>query len=139
MSANVHGTAVALDAQRAVLILGASGAGKSLLALRLMALGAHLVADDRVDLQRDGEEIRARPPEALVGRIEARGIGILCATPLWPARIVLIADLDRMEPERLPRQRFRKILGVKLPLVSRVQHDHLDVTILQWLKGGRWV
>ncbi len=139
MSANVHGTAVALDAQRAVLILGASGAGKSLLALRLMALGAHLVADDRVDLKRDGQEIRARPPEALVGRIEARGIGILCATPLWPARIVLIADLDRMEPERLPRQRFRKILGVKLPLVSRVQHDHLDVTILQWLKGGRWV
>ena len=41
----VHGTTVA-RAGRAVLILGASGTGKSALALQMIALGARLVADD---------------------------------------------------------------------------------------------
>ena len=51
----LHGSCVALAAPpgvlpRGVLILGPSGAGKSTLALRLMALGATLVADDRVEV-----------------------------------------------------------------------------------------
>ena len=51
---NLHASAVALDG-RGALLLGASGAGKSGLALRLMALGARLVADDRVLLRRGPE------------------------------------------------------------------------------------
>ena len=47
----LHASCVALDPGRAVLILGPSGAGKSRLALGLMALGAHLVADDQVELR----------------------------------------------------------------------------------------
>lgn len=135
--ANVHATAVALNAGRGVLILGASGAGKSELALRLMAFGAQLVADDRVDLSvRDGE-LWARAPAALSGLIEMRGVGILRADALPSARIVLVVDLDAQETERLPPRRARDLLGVSLPLVLRLQRGHLDVAVLQWLKGGR--
>ena len=74
----LHATAVAVDDQ-AVLIEGASGSGKSALALTLMAFGAVLVADDRVLLQIAGGNLIATPPATIAGRIEARGMGILKA------------------------------------------------------------
>jgi len=137
-STNIHASAVALGPERGVLIRGASGAGKSLLALRLMAYGAQLVADDRVDLSVEGGQLIARPPPQILGRIEAREVGLLHAEPLARARIVLCVNLDELETRRLPEQRKDRVLGVELPLVLRVQHSHLDVAILQWLKGGRW-
>lgn len=136
-AANIHATAVALDPGRGVLILGPSGAGKSALALRLMALGATLVADDRVDLRRGEDGLIAAAPAALHGLIEARGAGILRATALASARIALVVDLSAPETERLPPMRHREILGVPLPLVLRLQDGHLEAAILQWLKGGR--
>lgn len=136
-AANIHATAVALDAGRGVLILGPSGAGKSALALRLMALGAHLVADDRVDLRHEAGALLAAAPAVLFGLIEARGAGILRATALASARIALVVDLSERETERLPPMRHSEILGVSLPLVLRLQDGHLEAAILQWLKGGR--
>ena len=135
--ANSHATAVALDPGCGVLILGPSGAGKSSLALRLMALGATLVADDRVDLRLGDGGLIASAPAALHGLIEARGAGILRATALEAARIALVVDLNERETERLPPMRHREILGVSLPLVLRQQDGHLEAAILQWLRGGR--
>jgi len=43
----IHASCVAVDG-KGLLITGASGSGKSALALQLMAFGAHLIADDRV-------------------------------------------------------------------------------------------
>ena len=63
-------------AGRGLLILGPSGAGKSALALQIMALGGQLVADDRVELTRQGDEVIARCPAPLRGLIEARGLGL---------------------------------------------------------------
>ncbi|KEP69178.1 serine kinase [Thioclava dalianensis] len=138
-SENIHATAVALDAERGVLIRGASGSGKSQLALRLMAFGARLVSDDRTDLRSDdaGQLIASAPPE-LAGRIEARGVGILRADALSQARVTLCVDLDRIEDQRLPPYRKDRVLGVALPLVLQLQNGHLDVAILQFLKEGRW-
>lgn len=128
---------MALDAGRGVLIVGPSGSGKSSFALRLMALGAELVADDRVDLRAEGGALFARAPAAIAGQIEARGAGILHAAALAEARIVLALDLGREETERLPPRREIAFLGISLPLVLRLQHGHLEATVLQWLKGGR--
>lgn len=134
---NIHATAVALAPDRGLLILGASGAGKSSLALRLMAFGAHLVADDRVDLHRDGQSLWASPPPAIAGKIEARGAGILQASALFPVQLLLAADLSQPETERLPPQREISFLGLALPLVRRLQDGHLEAVLLQWLKGER--
>src|SRR3546814_5042791 len=65
----VHASCVALDG-RAVLLMGASGSGKSDLALRLIDRGWSLVSDDYVTLESRGGKLVAAPPEQIAGRSE---------------------------------------------------------------------
>ncbi|MDU8927107.1 HPr kinase/phosphatase C-terminal domain-containing protein [Alisedimentitalea sp. MJ-SS2] len=132
----IHGSCVA-HGGKAVLILGASGAGKSGLALELMALGATLVADDRVMLYRQAETLIARAPEALRGRIEARFVGILNARTEDEAPLELIVDLDQKERDRLPPFRSKEILGISLPVLHNVDTGCFPAAILQYLRAGR--
>lgn len=137
----VHASCVALDGA-GVLILGASGRGKSGLALQMMALGAGLVADDRTVLQvvagPDSPQLVADAPDALRGRIEARGVGILHAEACSPCKIALIVDLDSPETDRLPPMRQMVLLGVTLPLLHMVDTVSFPAAILQYLKHGRF-
>ena len=132
----LHASCVALDG-RGVLILGRSGSGKSTLALQLMALGADLVADDRTEVTREGDALIARCPSALVGLIEARGVGILRATTVEAANLALAVDLDATETVRLPPLRHFTVLGTALDLVLGQQGGHFPAVILHYLKAGR--
>ncbi|WP_235829885.1 HPr kinase/phosphorylase [Frigidibacter oleivorans] len=133
---NLHATCVA-EGGRGLLILGPSGAGKSGLALTLMAAGARLVADDRVDLHREGDRLIASCPEPLRGRIEARGVGLLAAEAYGPAPVVLAVDLGVAETERLPPRRQLMLLGLPIALVHKVESAHFPGAILQYLRGCR--
>lgn len=135
-TATIHASCVSVGG-RGLLILGASGAGKSTLALSMMALGARLVADDRTRLARQGGALVADCPEAIRGRIEARGVGILRADPAGPTGLVLAVDLDQREPERLPPFREVGFLGIRLPLVLGRGRDHLASVLRQYLVAGR--
>ena len=80
--ASVHASAV-LVGNRAVLIRGPSGSGKSRLAFDLILAGragqippAMLVGDDRVHLGHRRRTIVVRPAAELAGLIEIRGLGI---------------------------------------------------------------
>jgi HPr kinase/phosphorylase len=92
----IHGSCAARDGV-GVLLTGAPGVGKSDLVLRLISRGFVLVADDRVEI--DG--LDARPPAALAGLLEARGLGIVKLPYLAPVRLVLAVELARDVP-RLP-------------------------------------
>lgn len=115
----IHATCVARDGA-GVVLRGASGAGKSDLAFRLLGLGLRLVADDRVDLRRDGDGLVASPPSGLRGLIELRGIGIVpVADWLAEARVALAVDLvPRAAVERLPEPASIVHLGVAVPLLA---------------------
>ena len=130
----VHAGAAALG-RRAVLIRGASGSGKSGLLLDLLAGGAQLIADDRTCLGRRGAEVIAWAPPAILGRIEARGFGILRAEVAPPTPLALVVDLDRAEAERLPARRC-VILRRVLPLIEGAHNPYIGSAILQCLKGG---
>lgn len=99
----MHATAVACRG-RAVVLLGASGAGKSDLALRLIDRGAVLVADDRLELRREGSRLLASPPAAIAGRMEVRGVGIVSMPWVSRVHVALAVALGRHEV-RMPLPR----------------------------------
>ncbi|MDQ6986376.1 MAG: HPr(Ser) kinase/phosphatase [Mariprofundaceae bacterium] len=78
-----------------VLLIGASGLGKSEIALELISRGHRLIADDMVELSRVGTEVLVgRSPEALKYHMEIRGIGILNIRDLFGA--AAITDTKRV-------------------------------------------
>ena len=101
MSVLVHATTLQLGAQ-GVMIMGESGAGKSDLALRLIAEGALLVSDDQTRLTLEGGRLIASAPSTIAGRIEARGIGILPAPQVESVVIRLAVRLTDGPIERMP-------------------------------------
>ncbi|GAB2179620.1 HPr kinase/phosphorylase [Dongia sp. agr-C8] len=118
----IDGTAIAVG-NAALLLTGPSGSGKSDLALRMIDGGARLISDDRVELVVDGDRLCCRAPgnipPSLLGRIEARGIGIVPAprttgaTPLqWLVELVPAAQV-----ERLPAAESRTFLGHAVPVL----------------------
>lgn len=102
---------------RAVLIAGASGAGKSDLALRLIDRGARLVSDDYTVLRREGDRLIASAPATIAGRIEIRGVGIVAMEPLAEAPVCLLINLEAA-PERLPEPRTAAFLEVCVPAIG---------------------
>lgn len=103
----IHATCIAIG-ETGILIRGASGSGKSRLALGLILdpprvlAPARLVADDRVRLTaRDGLPVAAAPAE-LAGLIEVRHLGIR-RLPHQPLAVVrLVVDLGAEDAARLP-------------------------------------
>lgn len=119
-----HATAVLWGA-RAILLRGASGSGKSRLALELLAearrLGvfAALIGDDRLRLEAASGRLLARAVRELDGLIEARGLGIVTIPHESAGVVGLVVDLVRECPERLPDRDggdlVATIAGVRLP------------------------
>ena len=133
----LHASCVAVEG-RGLLILGHSGAGKSALAVRLIALGALLVSDDQTVVMATGGRLVATcPNSALQGLIEARGIGILRAAVCDAVDLVLAIDLAQPEPDRLPPRRTVTMLGIALPLVLHPQNDHFPDALMLYLRHGR--
>lgn len=91
----IHASCAARNGE-GVLILGAPGAGKSDLLLRLLDHGFDLVADDQVNV----EAGRAQPPPSLAGLLEVRGLGLIRMPHVAPVTLALAVRLER--GERLP-------------------------------------
>lgn len=114
----LHGSCVALS-ETGILLLAPPGGGKSDLALRMIGRGARLVADDQLRLATQDGVLHAEPPEALAGRLEVRGLGLLAGLPWTPARLGLVVDL--VAPGgviRLPEPARWDALGVSVPRMA---------------------
>lgn len=104
---------------RGALLLGASGAGKSDLALRCLDDGFVLVADDRVGLWASGDGLYGAAPDSLAGLLEARALGILHLPHRPWARIRLAVDCVRGEEvERMPDFQAFEALNRRVPKLS---------------------
>jgi HPr kinase/phosphorylase len=122
---SVHASAV-LVGDRAILIRGPSGSGKSRLAFDLILAGrsgqippAVLVGDDRVHLEASQGQIVVRPAPELAGLIEIRGLGIRRCGFVGEAVVGLVIDLGAASADRLPAPEalLTHIQGVLLPRI----------------------
>ncbi|WP_340647064.1 HPr kinase/phosphorylase [Phenylobacterium sp.] len=101
---------------RGALVLGASGSGKSDLAVRCLDIGFALVADDRVELWTSAGRLYGRAPETLSGRIEVRGLDVLAESALTWCRVNLCVRAGI--PDRIPEPAFIDDFGLRLPLIT---------------------
>jgi serine kinase of HPr protein (carbohydrate metabolism regulator) len=128
VQAQIHASALVVG-EAGVLIRGASGAGKSALALAMIetarsaSLFASLIGDDRVLLSRAGPHVVARPHPAIAGLIEKRGQGLASVKHEPGALLSCVIDLIGQGapgadvPPRMPEaQELRTMIeSVELP------------------------
>ncbi len=119
----IHATAVVIGTA-GILIRGPSRAGKSSLALALLAEAAQnacfarLIGDDRIGVARQGEDLILRGHPAILGKIEQRGEGILDVAWEPFAIAAMVVDLAAFGAEMAPDTNSTHIEGVALPLIS---------------------
>lgn len=141
---NKHGVFLAVM-NTGVLITGASGVGKSEVALDLVQRGHQLVADDAVDIyRREGAELVGECSPTLRGYVEIRGLGIINIERMFGPASVLdsyrlqliinlkdatnkeIRSLDRLQPSL----EMVEILGVKVPSLSMLVAPGRNLSVL---------
>jgi len=106
----IHGTCVAVEG-RGALLRGASGSGKSDLALRLIERGAQLISDDQVIVEKDGDGLRALAEPRLHGKLEVRGVGLLEVPHVQVAPLLAVFDLcAAKDVPRLPKAEWAELL-----------------------------
>lgn len=103
---------------RALVVEGPPGSGKSSLALALIDRGAVLIGDDGVMLQFENDRLFALPPPNIAGLIEVRNVGLVTRELAPPAPLGLILCLQD-NAERLPDSpSHRDILGCSVPTLT---------------------
>jgi HPr kinase/phosphorylase len=137
-----HASAV-LIGPKAVLIRGASGAGKSKVTWRLIEAGrqgvlpfARLVADDRVELEASHGRLLVRPAQNLAGLLEIRALGIRRLDYEPVAVVGLVLDLGSPGPERLPSPEAAqaRVEGIVLPRLGAASPETTVSILVAFLR-----
>ena len=128
-----------------VLITGASGVGKSEVAMDLVQRGHQLIADDAVEIFRgDQSDLIGECPEQLKGFIEIRGLGIINVHKMFgPSsvldsyRLELVIDLkdatnsEIQNVDRLaPSLNDLEILGLNVPCLTMLVAPGRNLSVL---------
>jgi serine kinase of HPr protein (carbohydrate metabolism regulator) len=132
----IHASAVVVG-ERAVIIRGPSGSGKSRLALALLAAAksgllpyAKLVADDRIRISAAHERLVVSAPETISGMIEVHGLGIRAADCEPMALAGWVIDLAAKDAARMSELSSAEILGVTIPrLAAGAGQDPLPILL----------
>ncbi|MDQ2632580.1 MAG: HPr kinase/phosphorylase [Pseudomonadota bacterium] len=134
MADNFHASAIVL-ADRGIVIAGASGSGKTQLALALVGLGrslglfARLVADDQVLLSAHRGRLVCAAPPAIAGLAEVRGLGPQPVRYEAKAPVDLLVRLvERGAAERFPEADTEVLLGCHVPLMKLAADDRQAAT-----------
>ena len=129
MAINMHASA-AVVGDRGVLISGASGQGKTGLALALVmyarSLGRFgcLVGDDQLLLSSHYGRLVCTAPRTLAGLVEIRGLGPRQIRHEARGLVDLHVDLvDKADAERFPEPEIELLAGCSLPLLRLAGGD----------------
>jgi HPr kinase/phosphorylase len=123
-----HGVLVEVYGQ-GVLILGASGVGKSETAVELIKRGHRLVADDAVEIRRVSDKtLVGSAPDNIRHFVELRGVGIINARRIFgmgavklTEKINMVIQMEPWDDERVYDrlgldEQTVEVLGIKIPV-----------------------
>lgn len=137
-NASTHASAVMVG-DRAVLIRGPSGSGKSRLAFALILAGragqipaTTLIGDDRIILSSNNGRLYAQGVSELAGMIEIYGLGIRTCDSTAAGTVAVVIDLAAKDAARLPPPKALKtaVEGVELPRIPVAKgHDPLPLVV----------
>ncbi len=116
MSELIHQASCVAIGERALLIEGLPGSGKSSLALALIDRGATLVGDDGVVLVNRNGILWAEPPPNTAGLLEIRNVGLV-QMEARGAAVALLIRLDPDAPRFIETAEMQEICGVPIPTV----------------------
>lgn len=125
-----HGVLVEVHGE-GMLLLGESGVGKSEAAIELVKRGHRLIADDAVEIKKEGAyQLSGSAPELIRHYIELRGIGVINVAKLFgmgaikdSSNIDMVVNLeawkDNFSYDRLGiENESTTILGVQVPMLT---------------------
>jgi serine kinase of HPr protein (carbohydrate metabolism regulator) len=115
VSGLLHQASCVAIGERAVLIEGQPGSGKSSLALALIDRGARLVGDDGVLLEAFGADLLASPAPNIRGLIEVRNIGLVKMPVAERCPVALVLTLDPAAPRHVETAPRTMRAGISLP------------------------
>jgi serine kinase of HPr protein (carbohydrate metabolism regulator) len=113
----IHQASCVAIEERALLIEGASGSGKSSLALALIDRGAILISDDAVSLEPAQGRLLASPAPNIVGLLEIRNLGLLEFPTLREVPVSLVVKLDPAAERYIEAPETVELGGVSIPLI----------------------
>ncbi|MEN9683417.1 MAG: hypothetical protein RLZZ427_1168 [Pseudomonadota bacterium] len=113
----LHQASCVAIGDRAVLIEGPPGSGKSSLALALIDRGAVLVGDDGVLLEPHAGRLCASPAPTIAGLIEVRNVGLLPYPTAARIPLALVLQLDSAAPRFIDAPEIAYRAGIAVPLV----------------------
>ena len=131
----LHSTTVDISG-RGISIIGDSGAGKSSLAIKLIAMGAKLVSDDMTSMEIVGEKILLTRPKEVPLAIEARGIGLLSVPLIKGSELFYFVKLGQHSMERLPLECNKFCLGKPIRLIHFNPRSGNTSALFLMLKHG---
>jgi len=132
----IAGTAVAVE-NRAVLMIGPSGSGKSQIALTMISLGATLISDDQILVTERPGHLLVSPIDKTQGKIEARKFGIINVPFQQEAVLCAVLDLGKTETQRLPPHRTYQLMGHEFALYWGSNTPSLANIMMLLLKNAK--
>ncbi|MDD4556041.1 MAG: HPr kinase/phosphatase C-terminal domain-containing protein [Alphaproteobacteria bacterium] len=130
---NIHGSCIVYK-DKGIMFIGPSAFGKSESCLKMiMRKNAVLLADDRVDLRFENDQIIASCPATTEGLLEIRGIGIREFEYIKEHCLDLVIELvkDYSQIERIPQEEFYEFEGIKIPKFKMIAQDSALVDKLE--------
>lgn len=125
-----HGVLVEVHGE-GMLLLGESGVGKSEAAIELIKRGHRLIADDAVEIMKEGAYVLSgSAPELIRHYIELRGIGVINVAKLFgmgavkeSATVDMVVNLEAWRDDAMydrlgVENEYTTILGVKVPSIT---------------------
>lgn len=112
---------------KGILLIGASGKGKSTGALALIEKGAILIADDYVDITIQNDAVLAVCPASIAGKIEVRGVGVVPMKHLPQTTIDLVIDCKTnfSDINRMPDIKKQKFFEKEVPVFALCPFENI--------------